>query len=116
MAIAHVTRPKEQRKPFVLVPQDMAGFAPPAPPARDGKDPHGAWRCPTRHLTVDQYVRLLACIEREGGVATLDEIARALPMVERPVSAVFDLCDAAILSADLGAALGGDTRVWRLDR
>ncbi len=30
-------------------------------------------------------------------------------MVERPVSAVFDLCDAAILSADLGAALGGDT-------
>ena len=70
--------------------------------------------CPTPHLNVDEYVRLLACIEREGGIATMDEISRSLPAVARPISAVFDLCDHGILCADLEAALDGSMRVWRL--
>ena len=72
-------------------------------------------RCPTPHLTPDQYVRLLACIEGEGGIATLDGIARALPRVRQPISAVFDLCDVGILGADLESAFDGDMRVWRVD-
>ena len=72
--------------------------------------------CPTPHLSLDQYVRLLACIEFEGGMATLDEISRALPSVVQPVSAVLDLCDAGILCADLAAAFDGNMRVWRHDR
>ena len=72
--------------------------------------------CPTRHLDVDQYVRLLACIEDEGGFASFDDLARALPTVTQPVSAVFDLCDAGVLGVDLDAPFGGSTLVWRLDR
>ena len=73
-------------------------------------------RCPTSHLNPDQYGRLLACIERKGGIATIDEIARALPHVGQPISAVFDLCDAGILGADLESAFDADMRVWRIDR
>ena len=72
--------------------------------------------CPTRHLTSDQYIRLLRFIEDEGGVVTLDEISRALPAVRQPVSAVFDLCDVGILTADFEAAFDGDMRIWRADR
>ncbi len=70
----------------------------------------------TPHLTVDQYVRLLAFIENGGGIVTLDEISRALPHVRQPISAVFDLCDAGILNVDWASAFDGDMRVWRVDR
>lgn len=80
----------------------------------DGTPAQG--RSPTRHLTPDQYVRLLNVIDDVGGVATLDEISRALPRVEQPVSAVFDLCDADILCGDWESAFDGDMRVWRIDR
>ena len=95
----------------------------PLPPLRDsahtgpGAKPKRAYRrSPTRHLTVHQYVRLLGVIDSAGGIATLDEISRALPAVEQPVSAVFDLCDADILCADWESAFDGDLRVWRVDR
>ena len=71
---------------------------------------------PTPHLTPDQFIRLLAFIEDEGGITTLDEISRALPRVLQPISAVFDLCDADILCADWESAFDGDMRVWRVDR
>lgn len=70
---------------------------------------------PTPHLDPDQYVRLLALVDRNG-IVTLDEISRALPAVERPISAIVDLCDAGILGVDLAAFFDGDTTVWRLDR
>ena len=68
--------------------------------------------CPTRHLTVDDLLRLLACIECEGGMATLDSIRDALPDVARPVSGVLDLCDAGILEADFTGRLDGSVQVW----
>ena len=71
---------------------------------------------PTPHLTPDQFIRLLAVIEDEGGIATIDDISRALPSVLQPVSAVFDLCDAGILNVDWESAFDGDMRVWRVDR
>ncbi len=72
--------------------------------------------CPTPHLTVDEFTRLLSAIEDEGGFSTLHDIARALPAVLQPVSAVLDLCDAGVLCADLDAAFDGNTRIWRNDR
>ena len=72
--------------------------------------------CPSRHLTVDDLLRLFDRIEYEGGIATLDEIRHALPDVARPVSGVLDLCDAGILHGDFDAPFDGDTRIWRLDR
>ena len=80
------------------------------------KAPRPVQPCPTRHLDVDQYVRLLTCIEDEGGIASLDDLSRALPTVAKPVSAVFDLCDAGVLGVDLDAPFGGSTLVWRIDR
>ena len=71
---------------------------------------------PTPHLTLDQFIRLLAFIEDEGGVVTIDEVSRALPRVLQPVSAIFDLCDAGILNVDWESAFDGDMRVWRIDR
>ncbi len=71
---------------------------------------------PTPHLTVDQYACLLSTIDEVGGIATLDEISRALPGVEQPVSAVFDLCEADILCADWEAAFDADMRVRRVGR
>ena len=55
-------------------------------------------RRPVLHLTVDQYVHLIACGERESGMATLDEISRAVPCMLQPISAVFDLCDAGVIT------------------
>ncbi len=72
--------------------------------------------CPTPHLTTSEYVRLLEMIDEAGGVVTIDDIARALPQVSQPVSAVFDLCDAGSLNVDWEAAFGGDMHVWRVDR
>ena len=70
----------------------------------------------TPHLSMDQYIRLLALIEDGGGIVTIDEISRAMPLVQKPVSAVFDLCDAGILTADWQSAFDGDMRVWRVER
>lgn len=70
---------------------------------------------PTPHLNAGQYRRLLGCIDDAGGVASLDAIARALPRVAQPVSAVFDLCDAGILNVDWESALDADMAVWRID-
>ena len=74
-----------------------------------------ASRPPTEHLDGDQYAALLGFIEREGGLVTLDNVSRAFPTVESPVSAVFDLCDAGVLCADLAAAFCGDMFIWRKD-
>ena len=71
---------------------------------------------PTRHLTANQYLRLLAFIEDQGGIVALDDVSRTLPHVQKPISAVFDLCDAGILNVDWEACFGGDMRVWRVDR
>ncbi|MBH0619437.1 hypothetical protein I3A86_25435, partial [Salmonella enterica] len=69
--------------------------------------------CPTSHLTAAQYIRLLTFLEDEGGATTLDAIARALPQVAQPISAVFDLCEARVLKVDFESAFDGDMRVWR---
>ena len=93
-------------------------FSPLRDPAHTGpgaKPKRACNRSATRHLTADQYVRLLGVIDSIGGIATLDEISRALPGVEQPVSAVFDLCDADILCVDWESAFDGDMRVWRID-
>ena len=87
-----------------------------AEPGLGAKPKRAIKRSPTRHLTAGQYVRLLGVIDNVGGIATLDEISRALPSVEQPVSAVFDLCDADILCGDWESAFDGDMRVWRVDR
>ena len=111
MATLDNTQGANPRKHFALVSRNGAG----APrPERESKAERRARLCPSRHLTPDQHIRLLACIEREGGIATLDEIARALPAVTQPISAVFDLCDLGILSADFEAAFDGSMRVCRV--
>ena len=113
MATLLFARTASARKPLSAVPKDDNLSHSELPAA--GQSIRSR-RSPTPHLTVDQYVRLLACIEHEGGIATLDEISRALPRVIQPISAVFDLCDAGILCADYEAAFDGDMRVWRVDR
>ncbi|MGI4769054.1 MAG: hypothetical protein ACRYGP_28785, partial [Janthinobacterium lividum] len=83
MAVSQIARTASARKTLTVVPAcDQL-------PQNLLRAPHRrcARRSRTRHLTVDQYVRLLACIEREGGIATLDEISRALPCVLQPISA-----------------------------
>ena len=71
---------------------------------------------PTRHLTASQYLRLLAFVEYRGGVVALDEVSRALPQVQKPISAVFDLCEAGILNVGWEACFDDDMRVWRVNR
>ena len=68
---------------------------------------------PTRHLTASQYLRLLAFIEDQGGIVALDDVSRAMPHVQKPISAVFDLCDAGILNVDWEACCGGGMRLAR---
>ena len=72
--------------------------------------------CPTCHLTVDDLLRLLAYIEEDGGMATLDDIRHALPDVARPVSGVLDLCEAGILEGDFTGLLDGSVQVWCASR
>lgn len=113
MASIHNIHFASERKRVSVIARDDV----PRPvPALESKAARRARLCPTPHLTVDQFVGLLACIEAEGGIATLDEISRALPAVSQPISAVLDLCDAEILNADLEAVFDGDMRVWRVDR
>ncbi|WP_237478189.1 hypothetical protein [Lichenibacterium dinghuense] len=112
MSVSIHTPPAGRRNAFSVVPR-ADGIIP-----QMGTAPRGTTsvpQCPTPHLNVDEYIRLLACIEDEGGIATLDEISRALPAVSRPISAVFDLCDAGILGLDLSAGFDGDMRVWRIE-
>ena len=103
-----------QNQNALKLPMDVSTTASPATAVRrcGGR----ARRCGhTRHLTVAQYVRLLAVIDDVGGIATIDEISRALPSVGQPISAVFDLCDAEVLCADWESAFDGDMRVWRIE-
>ncbi len=113
MAIADTTRLGSRRKSLSLVARDGLLRAVPRP---DAVEVPRSSLCPTPHLTVAQLVQLYACIEGKGGIATIDDISRALPTVEQPVSAVLDLCDAGLLCVDLAAAFDGTMAIWRAER
>ena len=66
-------------------------------------------------ITAEVQVCLLATID-ETGDATLDDLARAIPDHDRPVSAVLALVDAGVLGIDLAAPFDASCRVWRLER
>ena len=112
MAFADVARDGSVRKlsNFASATCETSRDADQAPDRRSSSRP-----CPTPHLTSDQYVRLLACIDAQGGATTLDVISHALPFVLQPISAVYDLCDAGILNVDWERAFDGDMHVWRVD-
>ncbi len=113
MALLRTAQVENDRKHFSVL---IDGGTEARPHRREASKVRRARLCPTPHLTVDQFIRLLACIEREGGIATLDEISRALPAVAQPISAVLDLCDAGILCVDLASAFDGNMPVWHAGR
>ena len=113
MALFRTAQVENNRKHFSVA---FNGEAEGRPHRREASEVRRARLCPTPHLTVDHFIRLLACIEREGGIAALDEMSRALPAVAQPISAVLDLCDARILCAYVASAFDGNVPIWRAER